>query len=1316
MSIHDSHGFQTGDNNVQINYFGAGGVVLRPEALLEHVRELAPATLEDRDAELAELRAFCFGAEPYVWWQGEPWSGKTALLATFVLKPPAGVDMLHFFIRAGQSYWNDSTAFELTLHSQLTTYLETTASGVRDPSLLHLERAELLRRALDQAQANGRRMVLVVDGIDEDQSRNRASLLPSILTLLPAEPHPALRVVLAGRHQLDLPVDVIDHPALTCRVRRLSGSARAARLYREARLELDTLLRSDSLAQDVLGFAVASEGGISIDEVAELTGNPAHIVRESVVNVGGRTLVVTPYPDGGAGFVFSHESLREQAREALGAAMIGRYRAGIDRWSADYGARRWPADTPFFLLARYGKLLADNGETAPLTALALDSDRHARMRRRLGGDGPALAEIIAAQVCWTREREPDLAAAARLAKLRWELTAPNLHMPPSLPAVWTLLGSPERAFALVGAFEPSPQRTDLQQSIVSALLLVHRFDVASFMAVQIEGPERGAALLAVALDALGQGHPEEADEVIGFALDECEDGIDVLLGYVRARGLTFARSIRDPALRDAALFEVVGALAQDGRTAEAEEAITAIADEGSRAFGRMAVADAGGRPLTLPDERLLLALADDEPQVNENVSATLARCCARAGRYDEAESMLLRMNDPAAGARPLLEIYVGNRAYDRAIELGTRLDLLVTVCDLLAAAGETTTAINIAIDLPPVAAARTLAMIGANKVAEGDHGGRDLIELADNLAAEAGREAAASIAIAVARTGDRTIIERRLRRVPKDRLIAVVHAIARGGWEDATMYAIGLLDDPVEQAEAALTLGETVVGQDRPQAARRAARFAATRRLTGTEFDVDEPDFDPGEADPFDLQQAGEILARAARILVVAGDLDEAARVAAMAEISSRATIDSDSDDADLALVAVARAELGEFAEAEKPARRISDDKTRGEVLGDIALVAARKGDELAARLAEELQGDALQQVIRIFAGDPGTLPLATRMAGRAKDPDERAAALASVAEGYRKAGDEGFANELIDAALAILPPAEHVQLAETAAELAAVAVAMLRLPKVPQLEQRLPLPWQRAVFHAELAARAIDNDAFAPVTSAGHARTAGDIGASLTHPWEACMVYSRLITAWAAIGDPTMVARMVEAALRAARSEGDESAFMLAEPIVLGIDAYLRLGLPDRADRLVDEDPEPAPGIHAYLAERLAESGHRDAALRVAGAIALDDPSRVRWNVLTRGASDDRDDALARVVAVMAKDGGRPENALAVVDRMTSPLSKAQALSDLAVGLAHGNRPIRARQILAAAFALGEWAIPLHGLIEVAPDIARAVISEPES
>ena len=113
ISVSDSEAVQIGEHNSQNFYFGVAGPPLRAEALLEHVRELAPEVLEDRETELAELRDFCFGDESYAWWEGDPWSGKTALLATFVLKPPAGVGVLHFFVRAGQSFWSDSMAVGL---------------------------------------------------------------------------------------------------------------------------------------------------------------------------------------------------------------------------------------------------------------------------------------------------------------------------------------------------------------------------------------------------------------------------------------------------------------------------------------------------------------------------------------------------------------------------------------------------------------------------------------------------------------------------------------------------------------------------------------------------------------------------------------------------------------------------------------------------------------------------------------------------------------------------------------------------------------------------------------------------------------------------------------------------------------------------------------------------------------------------------------------------------------------------------------------------------------------------------------------------
>ncbi|MER7583711.1 hypothetical protein, partial [Kitasatospora sp. NPDC097691] len=51
------------------------------------VRGLAPAELIGRDDELALLHRFCASDRRFMWWRGEAWSGKTALLATLVMHP-----------------------------------------------------------------------------------------------------------------------------------------------------------------------------------------------------------------------------------------------------------------------------------------------------------------------------------------------------------------------------------------------------------------------------------------------------------------------------------------------------------------------------------------------------------------------------------------------------------------------------------------------------------------------------------------------------------------------------------------------------------------------------------------------------------------------------------------------------------------------------------------------------------------------------------------------------------------------------------------------------------------------------------------------------------------------------------------------------------------------------------------------------------------------------------------------------------------------------------------------------------------------------
>ena len=82
---------------------GPGGALAPPprayrverlrSAYVQQVRRIAPPDPPGLVGREAELAAFCVepGGGRYVWWQAGPWAGKSALLSTFVLRPPPGV-------------------------------------------------------------------------------------------------------------------------------------------------------------------------------------------------------------------------------------------------------------------------------------------------------------------------------------------------------------------------------------------------------------------------------------------------------------------------------------------------------------------------------------------------------------------------------------------------------------------------------------------------------------------------------------------------------------------------------------------------------------------------------------------------------------------------------------------------------------------------------------------------------------------------------------------------------------------------------------------------------------------------------------------------------------------------------------------------------------------------------------------------------------------------------------------------------------------------------------------------------------------------
>ncbi|MFE3033854.1 trypsin-like peptidase domain-containing protein [Streptomyces canus] len=415
-------------------------------AHLRQVREIAPTHLYDRAAEIEELVRFCAGDERYQWWQAPPWSGKTALASTFVIEPPAGVRAVSFFVTARWAEQADSDAFTESLIAQLAPLagLETVPGG-RDA-----QRRFLFEEAAKRLAEREETLLLVVDGLDEDRSKDGGGHRASIASLLPPRPPANVRVLVTSRPHPGVPLDVAyDHPLRSCTPRHLAPNEYARHTEAEARGELYAALHGDRAQVDLLGLLTAAQGGLTVSDLTELTGLLPYEVENRIASVAGRSLRTRTRWDleQEQGILFAHESLREQAELALGSGLDA-YRKRIHTWADGYRERRWPSDTPGYLLHSYGRLLSAGNDTERYLRTITDRDRQARLFRVTGSDSVAQAEIATARSRFAGRRPADFRVLGELALLADELVARNAGLPVGLPAVWATLGRGAQAEGL----------------------------------------------------------------------------------------------------------------------------------------------------------------------------------------------------------------------------------------------------------------------------------------------------------------------------------------------------------------------------------------------------------------------------------------------------------------------------------------------------------------------------------------------------------------------------------------------------------------------------------------------------------------------------------------------------------------------------------------------------------------------------------------------------------------------------------------------------------------------------------------------------
>ncbi|GGM16224.1 trypsin-like peptidase domain-containing protein [Dactylosporangium sucinum] len=457
------------------------------------VADIAPDRLLGRADELAEVVRFCAGDDPYLWWQGQPWAGKSALAAWVVLHPPAGVSVASFFVTSRLRGQADSDAFTEAMIEQLATLAGEPVPAVTSKAGGDRHRRRLLDAAADRLAAQGRQLLIVVDGLDEDEST--ASSVPSIASLLPNRRPGAVKVMVTSRPHPGLPADVEDgHPLRQCQARQLEPSPHAVDVQNRTLFELRQRLGShDRLHIDVISFITAAGGGLSRPELSELVGEPGYVLDDLLGSVFGRSLRTreTRDPashDGRRVYLFAHDTLRTIAEARLGDDLEP-YRARIHEWAKTYATRGWPADTPRYLLRPYAALLTATGDHDRLAALATDPARHARLLASTQGDAATLTEIASARQLQLRRPSPHLPTLALLGVHRARLADRTRAIPPELPGIWARVGNPLRALALGRSMADPSQRNLALTRLVQTLAQARQWDWADRVVRAIDDPQ-----------------------------------------------------------------------------------------------------------------------------------------------------------------------------------------------------------------------------------------------------------------------------------------------------------------------------------------------------------------------------------------------------------------------------------------------------------------------------------------------------------------------------------------------------------------------------------------------------------------------------------------------------------------------------------------------------------------------------------------------------------------------------------------------------------------------------------------------------------
>jgi hypothetical protein len=353
------------------------------KAKLRAIRRRTSGGLVGRVRELDSIEAFAQGSSDafgpgttpggYLWLEGEPWAGKTALLAEAVHLAPDHLDVVAFFVNARESQVTQEQLFTAVI-PQLAFILPEEILQLVDPT----DFLAMWEAAVQNAEEQKRHLLLVVDGLDES---------PEIASILPDEVGAWARVLVSSRAGVELNLPDPPHPLLEATPLALASSEVGERVRDLAQRELKGLLAPGadaSLAYKVLGALAAAGGALSADDLAELAGTEFETIEPFVAGRAQRSLQAS----GDAHEVryeFRHRALQETCREHPAVGDI-RYWRKITEWADTWAAKGSPPPgrrpdgsrgTPKYLFENYPGALA--GATNTPSRLPDDHQRLAAL-------------------------------------------------------------------------------------------------------------------------------------------------------------------------------------------------------------------------------------------------------------------------------------------------------------------------------------------------------------------------------------------------------------------------------------------------------------------------------------------------------------------------------------------------------------------------------------------------------------------------------------------------------------------------------------------------------------------------------------------------------------------------------------------------------------------------------------------------------------------------------------------------------------------------------------------------------------------------